>query len=342
MIKRLVHVLLFLSMLIFQGLAQAQAAPFPGGYAVTIKGELASGVHFTRLAMYSFQPDGTMREDFWYWSGNAPLWSPSNPGDYGPTGTQVGYANQPPYASADQNQYVQGSLKFSGGISNVNTLYGKWAANGSSVQITWATGDTETWNVTWSDPNLIKIELAQASYVTGGMFLQAGGVRNYSAVNAGWGFGGPGVGFTNGVATSAVKKDLSGYVIRHNAWSCTDEPVSADQMNLASYFLLTTNNVLRYVTSNEGYPVFSYLDEPPANQGLLSIRVNYQTGHDFDGAGYLASNEPGHTYSGLQIIDMSGHFRGFVFSDSSAAQTPKCAGDNQTISSLYYLDTPTN
>jgi hypothetical protein len=42
-------------------------APTPGSFSVVVKGILSNGKHFVRLAMYSFQPNGNMQEDFWHW-----------------------------------------------------------------------------------------------------------------------------------------------------------------------------------------------------------------------------------------------------------------------------------
>jgi hypothetical protein len=42
-------------------------APTPGNFSVVVKGILPNGKHFVKLAMYNFQPNGNMREDFWQW-----------------------------------------------------------------------------------------------------------------------------------------------------------------------------------------------------------------------------------------------------------------------------------
>ena len=41
------------------------SAPTPGNFSVVVKGILPNGKHFVKLAMYNFQPNGNMREDFW-------------------------------------------------------------------------------------------------------------------------------------------------------------------------------------------------------------------------------------------------------------------------------------
>lgn len=337
---RLATVLMIAIMAVFVTPAVAQTSYFPGGFAATVKGVLPSGVHFTRLAMYSFQPGGTLRQDFWYWQGDAPVWSWSAPGDIGSMGRQIGYAYQASYPyNFDQYNDVIGSVKFSSG--NPTTLMGTWAAlSADTVQVDFGGSGAEIWKVTWSDPSLAKIELVSATYVAGSMYYISPGNYNVSAVNAGWGFGGPGVGFTTAADMSVVKKDLPyGKYIRHNSWACTNEPVSVDSMNLGSFFVATTNDVLRYVTWDSSHWVFSYLAKPFYNSGTLATRISYQTSHDYNNNGFIW-DDVGHTYSGLQIIDQSGAFRGIVFADVSPNGSPCQFGDNFTISAMYYLDTP--
>lgn len=320
--------------------------PFPGGYAVSLKGVLPGGVCFTRLCMYSFQPGGTMRSDFWFWREDAPVWSAANPGDYGSIDRQVGYANQASYPyNFDQNAFVQGSRKFSDANATPTTIFGTWVMQGSDSVLVDFNGSTELWKTTWSDATLNKIELQQANYVEGAFYLKSTGGYDITAVNAGWGFGGKNVGFTSVANINGMHKDLPyGRFIRHNSWNGADEPVALDSMSLASVFLSTTTGVLRYVTwdSTPGaqHHGFSYLAQPMGNSGLTSGRVCYQVSHDFNNNGHIA-DDVGHTYSGLQVIDQVGNFRGFVFSDSSVNGAPLVVGRNHTISALYYLDTPT-
>jgi len=319
---------------------------FPGGYAVTVKGVLPGGVHFTRLCLYSFQPNGTMRSDFWYWQSDAAVWSPATPGDYGSIGRQIGYANQASYPyNFDQNRDIQGSVKFSGSNSGVTTIFGTWTTpSADTVSINFG-GSTETWRATWSEPTLVKIELIQANYIAGSTYLKVDGSRDSNAVNAGWGFGGINVSFTTAADINGMRKDLPyGQFIRHNSWNGTDESVAADSMSLGSVFQLTDSGALRYVGWDNSvgaqHHVFFYLGQPANNFGLLSGRVCYQLSHDFNNNGRI-DDDMGHTYSGLQIIDQAGNFRGFVFSDSSVNGAPLSKGDNHTVSAHYYLDTLT-
>ncbi|ANY17218.1 hypothetical protein AW878_21095 [Bordetella pseudohinzii] len=206
-------------------------------------------------------------------------------------------------------------------------------------------GSTELWRATWSDATLTKIELQHANYISGSVYLKSDGTYNAAALNAGWGFGGINVGFLTAVDVNGMHKDLPyGQVIRHNSWAALDEPVSTDSMSLATVFLATTTQALRYVgwdnTPGARHHVFYYLAQPFGNTGMTAGRVCYQVSHDYNNNGYIA-DDIGHTYSGLQVIDQVGNFRGFVFADSSVNGAPVATGDNHTISALYYLDTQT-
>jgi hypothetical protein len=320
----------------------------PGSYSVTVKGRLPDGVYFTKLAMYSFQPDGTMREDFWLWQSN-------ETGDvYGPSPITVGLTspldNVYPL-NADSNTTIRVMLRFLD--QDPTTLYGTWSLDGNTISIRWSWGDWELWRHTWSAPDrtLHKLELFGACYVQDSWYLFARGpdwLRNASAVNAGWAFGAPGVGFAQGSSTSeAGKKNYRGLISRFNAWCASsdeivgDSKVGEDQMNLR-LFQATTTGLLRYVQPATDCgcnvcTVFAYYAKPPLNASILARRMVYLIGHDFDCDGTLT--EGGHTYSGLEIIDRTGTLRGFVLADCSDASGGCSDYHKHTISAMYYVDT---
>jgi hypothetical protein len=318
--------------------------PFPGSYVVTLKGELPSAgagnpagpIHVTRLSTYSFRADGTVREDAWKWDGNV---SGGTDVDGEVVGTPMAPAPSCPAGvslCADADKHVLISSIFQGAASLRVGSY-SFNAAGSAVDISWPDGQSEHWTVdqAW-DANMTRLYLAGTNYLTGNYYTD--GSASTSAVNAGWGFGGFGI-FLNRTATlSDMKQNLVGCLIRHNSWSATDEPVASDSMNLGSLFAQTSaSNVLRYVTADATSSVFSYLAKTP-DAGAATLRVNYHTGHDFNGNGYIA-DDFGHVYAGLQIIDRTQAFRGFVFSDASWNATGT-GNDHDTISSLYYLKMP--
>lgn len=342
------------------------AAPLPGGYAVTLKGVMPDGSHLTRLAMYSFRPDGSLKRDMWEWSSSAAHWYSSTPGDYGSIGATIGTDTASSYpGSVDSTYPVWGSVKFASGV-NATTTAATWvpippgtcaSSADCTVRVTFPDGTTEKWKTTWSDAHLDKMELLDASYLAAGSsyYLAASGARDAAATNAGWGFGGPGIGFVTAVPLEALMSNgvspapaLHGLSDRFNAWSCTSEGIVPQDLYLQSHFNATSTKVLRYVAWDNAVKsrhwVFSYFARPPGSTGTLATRVSYQTSHDFDDDGEVANNV-GHIYSGLEVIDSTGKFRGFVFSDSSPNdESQPCSLDpiyNHTVSSLFYLDAAT-
>lgn len=332
--------------LVAPGFADADC-PVPGNYAVTVTGKLPASVHFTRLAMYSFNGDcsgntggGTVQEKFWYWPGDAPAHRV-----YGSVGRKIGDVLEPDPAytgNADRNKAMQGMRRFSAGRSALTTLSGSWTRSGNAITISWANGSVENWRATWQDdvasPLLHKLELTGASYVEGATYLTAGGGRDASAANVGFAFGGPGPGFTFARTAADSIRSYSGLIRRNNAWCgapASDDSVYETGLTLP-VFHATTGGIYRYVYADSPYWVFVYFGAPKHNPKELARRVMIQTSHDWNGDGEIA-DEIGHTYSGLQVIDAAGDVRGFVFSDSSTAFDG--CGENHTTSSFYYLDT---
>src|SRR5205814_10314387 len=106
----------------------AADCPLPGTYAVTITGRLASGVHFARLALYSFEGtcnagagSGSVAEHFWYFPGDA------TGHVYGSTHVRIGVAADATYAgTADKARTVRGIQRFNAGPAAVSMLTGTW------------------------------------------------------------------------------------------------------------------------------------------------------------------------------------------------------------------------
>ena len=306
---------------------------------MTLTGRLPSGIHFARLALYSFDGtcgagtgSGTVSEDFWYFSGDAARRV------YGSTHVRVGVATDPTFAgTADKARTVRGLKHFNAGPAGVLTLTGSWSLVAGSVDVTWSSGDTERWRHTWKDATLDKLELVAASYVNGSTYLSDAGIRDPAAETAGWAFGGPGADAT--VATPiAASGNYLGLIRRHNAWcGAPESDANVYETGLTpSLFHVTSTGVLRYVTSDGPLFVFSYFTRSRRLDGILARRVAYQTSHDFDRDGHIA-DDLGHLYSGLEVLESDGRLRGFVFADSS----PSFDGcdENNTVSSIWYLDT---
>ena len=316
----------------------AADCPLPGTYAVTITGRLPSGIHFARLALYSFDGTcsagtggGTVSERFWYFPGDATRRV------YGSTHVRIGVAADPTYAgTADKARTVRGSQRFATGPAKVSMLTGTWSLAAGAVDVTWSSGDTERWRHTWHDATLDKLELVAASYVGGSTYLSDAGTRDPAAETAGWAFGGS-ASATSGVPIAA-SGSYSGLIRRHNAWcGAPASDASVYETGLTpSLFHVTSTGVLRYVASDGPLRVFSYFTRSRRLDGILARRVVYQTSHDFDGDGHVA-DDLGHLYSGLEVLGSDDRLRGFVFADSSPAFDG--CDENDTISSIWYLDT---
>jgi hypothetical protein len=324
--------------------------PIPGSFSVVVKGILPNGKHFVKLAMYSFQPNGTMQEDFWDWD--------YDQGDSYGSQRLIGSLPSPiPYYQCkdDESKYVIGMNRFH--RDNFTTIYGTWIRNNRNISIDFNQDnqeeEKERWYITWEDNTtnpsnvlLYKFELIDANYVDhrDRFYLQTDLSRLTGPVplNVGWGFGvGGGSGFGTGKSIDECHaKNYCGLDLRHNSWLNTDENIRMSGMTLKSFYR-TNNNVLKHLfwdcKPNGRHWVFSYFAIPNSNSNsgrlLAQRRVFYRTSHDFDNDGHI-SDDMGHIYSGIQILDSNDELRGFVFADVS----PKGDAEHFTISAMYYLD----
>jgi len=320
-------------------------APTPGNFSVIVKGILPNGKHFVKLAMYSFQSNANMQVDLWYWD--------YDQGDKYSGHLLIGSLPSPiPYYQCkdDENKYVIGMDKYH--KENFTRIHGTWARNDRNIHINLNHNniqEEEEWHISWEDGNtnqsntLYKIELIDANYVghRDRFYLQSDLSRSTDCVplNVGWGFG---VGGETefGISKSIDEchaKNYYGLHLRHNSWLNTDENIVRSGMLLKGFYK-TNNNVLKHLfwdcKPNGRYWVFSYFAIPDSNSGRQALRrVIYQTSHDFDNDGHI-SNDIGHIYSGIQVLDSNNQLRGFVFADVS----PRANAEHFTVSAMYYLD----
>ncbi len=133
----------------------ALAVDYPGGkriYAVTVGqvapvGTAPTGKEFSRLAMYYFNGDGTVREAFWFWS-----WDQGYPSPVIRTSS----------AGCD-NCAIHTAGGFQAG-AKTKELNGKYAVSGNKLTITWSNGAVEYWNVATPEPGISVIGLTGSSY----------------------------------------------------------------------------------------------------------------------------------------------------------------------------------
>ncbi len=323
---------------------------FPGSYVVTIKGELPDGRKYSKLAMYSFRAGttpnaGSLRQDFWIWYDRDPLTTTTTTQTYAFSNKVIG--SVPGESNPDATKKILGVKSFLNSpaktLTNATWIAEKVDGEAKSVTITWPSGSSEKWLVTWTDANLNKIELQQAGYTYGDNYVPTPEsiYRNRFALNAGWGFGGKGPGFDSPYTGELKDKNYAGLFKRFNAWDNLEESVKLDQQNIQSRFTTTSTGVSRLQqphTDRNGVvrQAFFYLS-PLDSDSFTNRKVIYYNGNDFNGNDFIELSDYGHTYAGLRIVDAAGKTRGTVFADTSYA----AVYGGHTISALYYLDTNT-
>ena len=307
-------------------------AVWKGQYAVVVKGLLPTGIHFVRLALLELNASGQARQNFWYWQ------SDDRTADrYGDTGRVIGRsAAADPAVTSDAAAQVQGATKF---LSPPKVMSGHWRAVGNGFEVRWAADDTERWALAFGDGRLRKLELASASYLVGPTYLNARADATKKAVNVGWAFGPSLANSVGSTVAAALTKNLSGQLLRFNSWSCRNEAVADDELNLKTYFTATPGGVARFVSLDaaQSLKVYHYYAKPVAANGARARSVIYQVSHDFN-SNQRIDDDGGHTYAGLEIIDATGAFRGVVFADASKNETGNCPGSPNTISAEYFVD----
>lgn len=135
----------------------ALAVEQPGGkriYAVTVgqvapQGTAPTGKEFSRLAMYYFNGDGTVRQGFWFWS-----WTKG----YGPA--NVGVTSAGCDAKPCQVHTAKG---FQDGVT-AEALAGTYTTSGNQLSISWSNGATEKWVVARPETGLSAIALTGSNY----------------------------------------------------------------------------------------------------------------------------------------------------------------------------------
>ena len=248
-----------------------------------------------------------------YWQ-----WNSSDPHEVART-TPVGSLPYP--LSRDQNDQSAWAMGATSLQYPPTPLRGYYAFDGFTISLSWSSGETESWTLFPVDNTLDEIQLLSASSLIGEVYQSS---DTPTVSNAGWGFGGQKPPFS--FVSPLPQLDLAGLFSRFNAWSCSQEPVAADMLRLST-FSPTSTSVLRLSPPNHSFLAYLY---PFPYSPLLA----YQTSHDFNSNGNI-QDDIGHSYSGLQIIDSLGKFRGAVFADASPASYG-CG--SYTTSALFYLN----
>ena len=310
-----------------------------GSFAVVIGAKVNTG-YATRLAMYSFQDGGVMREDFWAWFTNVQY-------SYGASGLEIGsVSGEDTSVIRDQRKRIvmptnHLDVPVANNFDVPKTLYGTWSVNKNIITINW-NGVKESWRLSKRDNNLNELNLLKTDDAPNATYYSyKKDAKELNAQVAGWGFGARGWGF------GRAEQDISAMNVgmKGAAWQYNDDSKTLQGGWAASFdaytFKKSSNGVLKGFVpkSKDGYAdVYQYLgllgdlniDGVRRDHERLARRVIYQHSHDEGPDGNIMKRQ-GHTQPGLQIIDAAGQFRGLVMAEISLSN-----GSN-IVGAAYYL-----
>jgi hypothetical protein len=308
----------------------------PGRYVAAWQW-VRTGEHCNRLSQLELQADGAVVDAGWTlcqatWGGYTDVWPIGTPSDG--------------VAQSDSDHSVQGVAAVLATSPETRSARWFWITYGVSLEITWDDGASQRWRITWHEDGLYKLEpflISESDEPADTWLVDTDGTpsRNDTPSAGGWAYGdgdspAPDVPVVSGV--SDLMQSYYAHFLRWNGYyeaPDDEEGVNADQLNLTPYFDLSSTGVARYTYNSGGLPVYSYLSPVAEGKGIHPRLYAYQTSHDFDVDGNIADG-PGHTYSGLLVVDGNNAARGIVFIDQS-----NDTGINQVMimSAMAYLDT---
>ena len=300
----------------------------PGYYVTSVKYVGNDGgdtdKHHAQLGMYTFADGGVASRKYWDWN---QLDTP----DTFQESCLIGTGIDTPPGNADTDKYVLGWKRFLDGESTMLEDTGTWTLTGRRIAITWASGDTESWYITFEDSyTLYKIELFEASYVKSGTLFHLNtddlpqGTdmdegRNLGLIpNIGFGFGSS----KDFTASRRIGPEMLRYVrgvsLGYDAGDTVGNGLLEVQQTsvFGLYdFHITDTNVMRWIDyDDEGDTtapwVYHYYCQPDDNTGNMARRLVYQSSRDDDNDGYVSDEGP--SSCGLMIIDSGGRYRGYV------------------------------
>jgi len=299
----------------------------PGYYVTSVKYVGNDGgdtdKHHAQLGMYTFADGGVASRKYWDWT---VLDTP----DTIQGSCLIGTGIDTPPGNADTDKNVLGWKRFLDGDSTMLEDTGTWTLTGRRIAITWASGDTESWYITFEDSyTLYKIELFEASYVKSGslfylntddlpMFAIDDGRNTGLISNIGFGFGSS----KDFTVSRRIGPEMLRYA-RGVALGYDAEDTASSGMEIAQNaqvfglfdFHITDNNVMRWVDyDDEGDStapwVYHYYCQPEGNTGDMARRLVYQSGRDDDNDGHISDGSA--SRCALMIIDSGGRYRGYV------------------------------
>lgn len=322
-----------------------------GSFSTVVTGLDSDGAHYVRLAMYSFQEGGNMREDFWAWFSDKDY-------SYGTYPLRIGSRPGENPAVKDQDKLIMGPLnhlkdKPFVSIDVPQTLYGRWNRSGDTVNITWNGGPVERWTLEAIDGDLNKISLRYTSTRPQSAYYGYTGQPDPNAQIAGWGFGASGWGFGEAETNlSELTATYKGMFLQYDGQTRTNPGVKFASFALQPpYFYPSDTGVLKLFTTPDPkeadqHNFFAYLgllgdlwlDGQRRDKDRLARRMVYHFSHDYgDGTspyGHIQTVGVGHSGTALQIIDAKKKYRGFVMAENTRHYPER------TLSAYYFLKQP--
>ena len=289
-----------------QVMPQARATTLPGGrqYYVVSLGHLdpkTPASNWVRLAFYRFDANGTVAEGFWFWSS-------SNTDELGRV-----------LKVCDWNCTMFGAPHFVS--DSPRQLTGSYSVSGSTLLIRWSTGQREVWTL-MSASKLEQINIVPSS-------------SSYP-VTFGRGFGS-----TRGWGSGASAGQIYDAVTRHSGstWRLSGRqfqwawqgPYAANAVTGSSDFYLAD---MTRCTS-----VCAYMDNGRASHYFATtssslprklMRETFMDSHRDATHCYDRTSHP-HLWSGLEVIDDGGAFRGWVSVETSLWTNPRLYTDYMSV-----------
>ncbi|PZS33197.1 MAG: hypothetical protein DLM59_06805 [Pseudonocardiales bacterium] len=282
--------------------AQAAAAPnLPGGranYVVVAIGGPANAM-YVRLATYQFATNNTMTEKVWSWRQNSISGTAAN------MKRSTGYTTSGCLRACP----IRTPINFQPGGVPV-TATGTWRLDSyGHLSIGWSWGAGETW----------RLDNSQAGFTSMSIW------SSNQAIVKGWGFG------SNAAATSGATISQA-YAAARLYGPLVQNVYGANTQHLNLGFNFPDYNRCSNSTCLEGKGntaadkrtwFNSYIGGNPNTDGRKNY-WNFQTGGvaqmEQPGTVCISTNGGGHTAAMLQVIDDTGHFRGWVGVEASIVQ----------------------
>ena len=283
----------------------AQAATLPGGrpYFVVSLAHIdrtTPSANWVRLAFYRFDVSGGVTEGFWFWS--------SSDKDDLVAVTKV----------CDHNCTMFASPRFRS--RGPRQLSGTYAVSGSRLTIRWSTGQREAWSLVPLD------SLQEIDVVPSGSSYPITYGRGFGSTR-GWASGA-----TAGQIADAVRQRGGTWKLIGTQYQWMWQgPSHADSVQAQSNFNLggmtRCSNTCAYIDNGKSTHYFATMS---TSLPRTLMRETFMDSHRDATRCYERAPHP-HPWSGLEVIDDAGAFRGWVSVETSLWANPSAYTDYMSV-----------